>query len=138
MEMRGFLHTAAAAALLAGCGGAEPPRPPTGADHDAMLAALDQSYIWTCTLTGDGTAAPWRFALQRQQGRRRNVLLLEAGRPPSRPLEVKSEGAARIYTLRDETEIIVASDGEVFASGPGGSRGKTYRTGRCEKGGQPA
>jgi len=135
--MRGPIHATMAGALVAACAAPEPPLSGAGA-HEAMVATLGSDFVWDCTLTADTAAAPWRFVLQRQDGRRRNVLLLQAGRAPSRPLEVAEDGAARIYGLPDETELIIASDGEAFASGPGGAMGKTHTAGRCEKGGQPA
>ena len=136
--MRGPAHAALAAVLLAGCGGPPPPPLPGADAHAAMVAQLGGGYIWDCTLTGAAAEGPWRMVLQRQDGPRRHVRLVQAGRAPSRPLEVRENGAARIYTLRDETEITVASDGEAFVSAPGGSRGDGYSDGRCRKGGQPA
>lgn len=125
-------------ALVAGCR-AEAPPAGGAAGYDRTVAALGGQYVWNCRLTGETGAAPWRFALQKRGGGRwKEVFLVEAGQPRAQPVEVKEDGAARIYTLRDETEMLIASDGEVWAEGPGGSRGKSYTTGRCSKGEQPA
>lgn len=136
------LAAAAAVLLLAGCGGAEAPRTMPGATkvarHEAMVAALGGAHIWDCTLTGAAAEGPWRFVLQRQAGPRRSVRLLVAGQAPSRPLEVKHKDAARIYTLRDETQLTIAADGQAWAEGPGGSMGKSHTQGWCTPGEQPA
>ena len=138
--MRKAMMAATALVALAACGKSGPPDPVIAgaAAHENLLAGLKGRYIRACRLTGEGAAAPWQFVLQRQAGPRQEVLLLQAGQAPSRPLEVKKDGAARLYTLRDGTEVTVAADGEAWARGPGGSMGKIYTTGWCTKGEQPA
>jgi len=139
--MRGIIAGVLTLAGLAGCGTTAPPPDPATdrAAHDRMVAGLDGLYIWDCTLTSEDGRPPWRFVLQRQgQGQWQDVVMLEAGEPPSGWVEVQKDKAARIYLMQDKSRFLVASDGEVRVEGQGAARSTDYDTGRCRKGGQPA
>ncbi len=141
--MRSLVTGLAVAFVLTGCqGGAPasaPAAPSAAADHAQLVAGLGGDYVWNCTLISKDGDAPWRFVLRREGGPLgQDVVILEAESSVRRPVEVRKDNAARVYTLRDGSNILIASDGELRGGGRPGSRGAEYTSGRCIKGRQPA
>lgn len=139
--MRGIIAGLMVLGAVAGCGGGEPAAGAVApaVAHERMVAGLAGAYIWDCTLESDAGGASWRFALQRRgEGNRAEVVVLEAGLSVTRRVEVRRDNAARVYTMRDGSRVLVATDGEVQARGKGVARASDHPTGRCRKGGQPA
>ncbi len=104
--------------------------------HDAFVASLNGAYMWNCTMTND-TGQAWRFVLAHgRDSRWTPVVMREAGARFDQDLEVGRLGAARIYRLRDTSEILVADDGEARGTGPQSTKPHDFEQGQCSRGSQ--
>ncbi|KZY33115.1 hypothetical protein A3731_20950 [Roseovarius sp. HI0049] len=127
-------------AAVAGCRGAGTDTTPAApsAGHAQLVASLGNAYIWNCRLQSNRGNPDWQFVLQRVGRDKFSVVVLEAGRSQPRPIEnLREDNAARVYFLRDDSRILIASDGEARGEGNMGSMGAEYTSGTCARGGQP-
>ena len=130
--MRRIPFAVAAILVLAACRGEAPVETrPIAASHEAMVAGMAGNFVWDCTMQAEDGTAPWRFVLQR---RTPEIYKVEAGRAVSELVKVRKRGAARIYTMKDKGEVLIAADGEAFGSGPSRARAPDYPSGECTRG----
>ena len=122
--------------LLSACQGAAPDPAPPAANHAAMVAGMQNQFMWDCTLTSQQGLPDRRFVLDKQsEGRWYRVLLVEAGRDHAEQVVEGKDEAARTYAFKDGSRILVASDGEIFPQdAPQTSRAHGYNSGHCNKG----
>ena len=110
--------------------------PAPAVSHDAFVASLGGAYIWNCTMTNDAGNA-WQFVLAHGTSSRWTpVVLRQAGRQFDQDIEVGRLGAARIYRLRDKSQVLVASDGEARGEGQQSTLPNDFPTGQCSRGTQ--
>ncbi|MEQ8895473.1 MAG: hypothetical protein RID23_00145 [Roseovarius sp.] len=137
--MHKIVSAIAILAAVAGCRSAGTETTPSApqAGHAQLVASLGNAYIWNCRLQSNRGNPDWQFVLQRVGRDKFSVVVLEAGRSQPRPIEnLREDNAARVYFLRDGSNILIASDGEVRGGGKMGSRGIEYTSGTCARGGQ--
>ncbi|MEM6588621.1 MAG: hypothetical protein AAF641_09255 [Pseudomonadota bacterium] len=132
----GLMAAMGLSACLGGGTGGQDAAPAPAVSHDAFLASLNGAYMWNCTMTNDAGQA-WRFVLAHgRDSRWTPVVLREASARFDQDLEVGRLGAARIYRLRDTSEILVADDGEARGQGPQATQPLKFPQGQCTRGTQ--
>ncbi|MCY4207138.1 MAG: hypothetical protein OXD29_04200 [Roseovarius sp.] len=105
-------------------------------DSEVKNLSVDNDYIWDCALETPQGSFPRRFVISWQRdGLRKNVRLYSANAPSQR-LKVETIGAANIFTLRDRSNILIASDGEIYGEGNDVDPGDREPSGMCKRGGQ--
>ena len=137
--MRTTLLAVAACVAIAGCQSTTPePLATTVPNHTADPVAAGSAFIWNCTVTEPDSGLPAKFAILKQTmaGRPRTVYA-EPGKAPEIVADVVKKGAARMYVLKDRSEIIIAADGELFGQNARRNLDKPKPVGQCDKGGQP-
>jgi hypothetical protein len=104
--------------------------------HDAFVASLNGAYIWDCSMANN-TGQAWRFVLSKSNSTRwTEVILQEAGARFAQDIETETFGEAMIYRLRDQSQVLVASDGEARGEGQQATKPHDFPQGQCTRGNQ--
>ena len=127
--------------LLAACFGAgnssDQPTAPV-VSHDAFVASLAGAFIWNCTMTNDAGEA-WQFVLANGASSRWTpVVLRQAGARFDEDVATRKFGEAIVYMLRDDSEVLIAADGEARGEGQQSTKPFEFPQGQCVRGTQPA
>ena len=127
--------------LLSAClgGGSSSDRSPAPVvSHDAFVASLNGAFIWNCTMTNEAGQA-WQFVLANGTSSRWTpVVLRQAGVQFDEKIETRKFGEAIIYKLGDDSEVLVAADGEARGEGQQSTKPFDFPQGQCVRGTQPA
>ena len=127
--------------LLAACfGGGNSSDQPTApvVSHDAFVASLAGAFIWNCTMTNDAGEA-WQFVLANGASSRWTpVVLRQTGERFDQDVETRKFGEAIVYILRDDSEVLIAADGEARGEGQQSTKPFEFPQGQCVRGTQPA
>lgn len=126
--------------LLAAClgGGSSSDRSTTTplVSHDAFVASLNGAFIWNCTMTNEAGQA-WQFVLAKGTSSRWTpVVLRQAGARFDEDIETRKFGEAIIYKLRDDSEVLIAADGEARGEGQQSTKPNVFPQGQCTRGTQ--
>lgn len=132
-----MIATMGLSACLGGSTGGRDAATAPAVSHDAFVASLNGAYLWNCTMTNDAGEA-WQFVLAKgRDSRWTPVVLRQVGARFDEDIEVARRGAARIYRLRDTSEVLIADDGEARGTGPQATLPKDFPQGQCTRGTQP-
>ena len=130
--MKNVILLALAGMTLSACLG-RPSARPVIVDQNSLSSADRSAVLWDCVLDSTNSAEQWRFMLVRDPSGK-EVNFVEPGNPRISRTLLNRNGEAQIYTLPDKSEVLVASDGEVIATGPGRAKASTFTSGRCTRG----
>lgn len=136
MMRRTVMALVAVTALAACQGGGISPSSNVAASHTALVAATGGDFIWDCNLNSEAGTFPARFLLQRKSlAVRPEIVMLSAG-SGGRLVDIEKEEFARIYKLRDNSGLLIATDGSIYGLDVRGRPLEMEIIGTCNKGAQ--